>query len=377
MESVTTSAVDARGSNAYPDEVLRLPLSVRWKTRIDESGPSAPLKWRDRVVVTNNVYDGEPSTLYCVDAATGALQWRAAQTVIGMSDVGCLAGGVALYYTNNGLSGLNAYDILTGSLAWSRPDVTPGMPRLVAPGKVVICDRPQESAVEALDPLTGRTMWRAELPHRISSVAADERHVYVTERAIDPGESHSSSRLAALDLASGQVSWTADLYGLGQRHDLYERTTTPARIGGIPSTDGASVYCPLDGPHVACVNAENGGVRWVADLDMAPASALVLATDRLLAPARHLFQMDYATGARTGPPVPLRSADPERVWLSVAPGALVAERLYVFVSDKSLNVLDVETGKLAWERSGQFTSAIVSNGRIFAGSFDGHLYCFE
>jgi hypothetical protein len=126
---------------------------------------AGPLKWGDSVVVTNDVYHGEPSTLYCVDAATGALRWRAAQTVIGMSDVGCLAAGVALYYTNKGLSGLNAYDILTGSLAWSRPDVMPGMPRLVAPGKVVICDRPQESAVEALDPLTGRTVWRA--PARI------------------------------------------------------------------------------------------------------------------------------------------------------------------------------------------------------------------
>ena len=86
MESVTVRSVDARGSNAYPNEMLRLPFSLRWKAAVHPSGAGMPLKWGDAIIVTDNVYEERPSGLYCLDAGTGTTRWRVSQAAIGISD---------------------------------------------------------------------------------------------------------------------------------------------------------------------------------------------------------------------------------------------------------------------------------------------------
>ncbi len=251
---------------------------LRWQFTADNQLMSAPLVDRGVVIVSSGdnlpqvwnpphavVFGVPPSTIYGVDAATGAPRWSVALPGTGMA-TGAIAGGTYVHLDGAGV--LLGLDPQTGRIRWrERIRSSAAMTAVVDLGDgTVLVSGGFPNAVLRVRARDGAIVWRHRFPDCRAAftdqpVAADERRVYggylrMLDR--DPrcfGERGSAEQYAyALDLRSGALLWTRAL-GHG---------VVPARNeAAIPLVAGGRLYVgsALE-PEMHALDPASGRVLW-------------------------------------------------------------------------------------------------------------------
>ncbi|MEM7310793.1 MAG: PQQ-binding-like beta-propeller repeat protein [Planctomycetota bacterium] len=164
----------AADEHAYPAR-LSVEDNLAWRVELPP-GHSSPSVWDERVFVTG--CDGKELVTLCLERATGALLWRRAVEVEALERTHDVNGPASptpavdgeRVYAYFGSFGLLAYD-LDGEERWRRPLEAPdntfgsAASPVLADGRLFFLhDSSGASFLEAIEPATGRTLWRRERP---------------------------------------------------------------------------------------------------------------------------------------------------------------------------------------------------------------------
>ncbi len=211
--------------------------NVKWKVPIPGYGSGSPVVWGDRVFVVSGVpaTDGSGGrvrsrasqqqplafTLFCLDRATGQLQWKRVAVVAtpheGTHDTNNFAAASPCtdgqhVYAHFGSRGLYCYT-MDGELVWKRDDLGKmqtrntfgeGSSPTIEGGKILVpWDHEGPSALYALDKLTGETIWKVE---------RDEPTCWATPLVVETSEGkqvvmNGQNYARAYDLETGEELW--------------------------------------------------------------------------------------------------------------------------------------------------------------------------
>jgi outer membrane protein assembly factor BamB len=192
-----------------------------------------------------------------------------------------------------------------------------------------------------------RTVWTLSLNNALTNPPG-----FSGSRGYFPIE---GDRLVAYDLMRGEQLW------------LISAATTSQPIAG----DGL-VFITQAGTMTA-LNDRDGSEAWKLPFDEKLASSLVWDNGWLIA----------ATIA--GDLIAFRAIDGHLLWRqqagtrASAPPALAADRVYVPLEDRRILALQVETGRLLWNRriGGAPNEILARDDRIYVGASDNFLYCLK
>ncbi len=321
-----------------------------------------------------------------------------------------------------------AFDARTGRMVWSAPGVGVVMASPAVAGNLVLLNAAHPARVIALHADTGRAVWtRATMPkdlalegenwQAISPVVAGDT-VYVSVRAAFSGPHHMRSfeRTYALDLGSGAVRWSRELFGhlavsggvvyvggdeLRALSAVSGDTLWTRSIGedawiGAPAIASGTVYAGGTrgggSARLYAFETSGGAIRWSVDLPTAVAARPAVAEGVVY--ALSVRGVAYAVSASSG--AMLWSV---RTWAEpggkdtsmcsegVCPGPSVANGV-VFVGSLErsryrypgkLFALDARTGRELLERNVSrqvMSTPAVVDGMVFVASLDGRLYAF-
>lgn len=323
--------------------------AIRWQVPTDGHIVGAP------ALVDGVLYIGVGNAgLVAFDAANGDRLWAYDPGGPVMSSPAVAAGMVVV---TRGDGRMVALDATTGAERWSfaiaRREANP----LIHNGVVFV-----EAAgryLAALDVATGNAVWTAELPAPASrSAALGDGNVYVT--TID-GVVH------ALDAVTGDVAWTwasnvrAEIYGM------------PVVANGLVYVGAANPIAPTQAGFLAALDTATGEPVWRIDAAPGAGYSIPAVGPELIHVVTGEDGMVQALDARTG----------ESRWSSVvgaevwgAPG--VADgMLFVGTSTGDLIALDATDGTHLWtlRLDGPIhTAPIVSGGMAYLGTAAGSLY---
>ena len=343
-------------------------------------------------VANGIVYAGsDDNHVYALDAETGALLWsfetggviRSSPTVA--NDI---------VYVGSNDNHVYALDASTRDLLWSHdtgdwaqysPTVRDGVVYLGAVSEF-------DQKIHALDGLTGRVLWVAEMPYPFSP---EFTPTVVGDKVYVPGE---FGEYNVLDAETGALAWSLQ----GVRAE-----SPPTVIGGVVYLTAINTAYALDDATEA--------VLWSYGTDRFPArdfAAVITDGVYYLSPDNFLYALDIASGeplwsyeadsmistrplvaggmvyagtdsggfyaldAATGEVV--WSLEPEG-WMMTSP-MVVEGVLYAESSDGNLRALDSATGEVVWSfQKGYFSgvqSYTVADGVLYVGSLDNSIYAF-
>ncbi len=294
---------------------------IRWKVDVPRPGTSSPVIWGNRLFLTGA--DATAREVYCFDADTGALLWRADTAGIEgapeslpdvLADTGHAAPSVAVdgqrvvaIFSTGVIAGFD----FDGRLLWGRDLGTPdnhyghSASLLIAYGLVYVqLDQHGASEVLALDVETGQTRWRQPraadtswaspilipscegMQLVLSSTPMVATYDALTgaprwSRDVLSGEIGSSPAYAAgrifaanahaqavaLDAASGEVLWTSNRFELPD--------------AGSPVATEHHLFLPSSYGAFTCVDAADGSLLWEHDFDEGGYGSPILAGDRI------------------------------------------------------------------------------------------------
>lgn len=214
--------------------------------------------------------DGRRRGLFALDTATGDLDWAyTTSETVGRPSV---RDGVAYIVSRSG----HCHAVADGSRRWRRAldlDVLAVRPIVATAEVVVLASRRR---VWGLDPASGETVWRRELPGQLSyptqALTAADGLVLV------PRRTEATTTLFALRTDTGETAWQSDV----------------GRLLGQPTVADGTVYLVAGGMTLAALTLADGSVRWTFDLDGSVASTTpVVAAGRLyLQTHDHLYALE-------------------------------------------------------------------------------------
>lgn len=209
------------GSGIAPDEVplpaaLDTSKNMIWKRSVPH-GHSSPCVCRDRIFLTG--MSGTDLETLCIDRKTGNILWqrpawyefveRVHRINSPATPTPCTDGQRVFVYI--GSSGLMCYD-LEGNEVWSRQMRTPptlygtaASPILAGNVLVFLNDNQRESYLEAIDPETGKTVWRAE---REGFKGSWSTPVHWRNNGVDELVIYGIWWMKAYDLKDGSERWS-------------------------------------------------------------------------------------------------------------------------------------------------------------------------
>lgn len=189
---------------------------------------------------------------------------------------------------------LVAYDVRTGEVRWSKPDICPaGAQLLFHGGKVFLSDGGVDGILVAYDAATGEEAWRSRLGKSLDvqdTIAIDDKNVYVTVTDYSDAKSATDYRtaVAAISHTTGKRVWLQkrdwgtddyDVEGtVSGRYLVYTDskfnvTVRDTATGGQlwskkigddwswrPTVANGLVFLP--GERLTAVDAETGKARW-------------------------------------------------------------------------------------------------------------------
>jgi len=236
-----------------------------------------------------------------------------------------------------------------------------------------------EGAIYAIDLDSGRRTWTFDpddsLRATASSPIADGGRLYFGEGM----HANFSCRLYCLDLATKQPKWTFK---------------TTDHIEGGPVLHGGRVLFPSGNDGLYAVDAISGERVWNFRADLHFDATPAIGGDRVYAGSgtsrKFRDPQVVCLEAATGKPV-WRVPAPLPAWSTPA---VAGDRLYVAMGNGRLTegakppetpagalaCLDANTGATIWSAplpDAVFGQPLVSNGRIWCGCRDGHLYAFD
>ncbi|MFH0520984.1 serine/threonine-protein kinase [Streptomyces sp. M41] len=273
----------------------------------------------------------------------------------------CTHGAGKVLCTQNGL--LFALDPGNGRLLWRHP-MTPSdvsAAPLVAGGLVHPASVPANGRLEALDPATGKSAWRHSGPP-YGAVSAAGGMLLI---------SGTDGTVTGVDGGSGEQKWSRSLPG-HQAPYLVSFAGDPLAYTATAAEDGSST-------RVTAVEPATGEVRWDARLEgrlelagTSDGSVFLLSVDGVYSDTRAVIR--YSPADRTAQRVPL--ARP----VQQAHGTTRGNVLYLMGDGGSLVAVDVKTRKQLWslETSVVRTSSPVVDGRhVYVSAPDGRLLAVD
>ncbi len=282
------------------------------------------------VIASGNVtvYVGSTDNyLYAIDAASGALRWKAATTGA-VNSSPTVAGGTV--YVGSDDSYFYAFDAATGQLRWKvytygavdgNPTAAGGMVYLNILGAT-----PNGNTLAAFDTATGTQQWSATLTGSYTSQSPTivNGTVYITDHI-------NGVTLQAFDAATGAPQWQLNTFG--------DFDFNPAVVNG-------TIYMETDYNPMAAVDVQTQTLKWLY-VERDPYGNTITV---------------FGSGSPTvdGPTV------------------------FGPTSNNEMYALDTTAGTLKWKFStsnspagGQFSSPVAGSGLLFATNTNGLLYAMD
>ena len=374
------ASMDQGNTNSVDDPKLKPPLRLRWACR--------PFDLRAQFSADDDsiYFISEAGTLAALEQSTGRIRWRLRLNgpVDGWKQM--LLDNGRLYITRNGSSTtrkpgdggseLLAVDARNGETLWQLPwGSIQGTCRSspVVVGKVVAGftaeGTPPKPVARAFDSVTGKPLWKHELPSDLKSIAGG---ACVLDGIMFFSCGHTWGKgvgsTIAVEPATGKVLWTSKDYhvhGYGR----------PAARDGhlyLGGQSGAPMYC---------ITAKEGKLKWQAD-NVSYSHHPALAEDVFV--VRGYGGHGIVSDLATGKPVirdkrEVLGGCPDH---ACSPVLLTSGKISYAVSSSGLYARDLDTGKIVWQSLGfaprACTSPTAANGRLFfSPNVNNMLYCFE
>ena len=199
--------------------------NIRWKTAIPGEGSSSPIVWNDRVFLTSAEDEGCVRWLHCLDLLSGRIVWSAGVEHDWPELTSALTGHAAATPTTDGQrvftwfgnAGLSCHDF-SGRQIWHLDlgafESELGLassPVLVDERLILVCDhdgtrfKSFDSYLIALDPHTGRTLWKTPRSGLLRSWSTPIAVEHAQGKALIV---NAQDQLRAYDLVSGRQQWS-------------------------------------------------------------------------------------------------------------------------------------------------------------------------
>ncbi|MER6083174.1 serine/threonine-protein kinase [Streptomyces sp. NPDC001833] len=299
------------------------------------------------------------STVHGSAAAFAA--WQAEPVAKGGSGMPqCVAGAGKLLCFRSGLA--FALDPADGRLLWRHrvaDERTSGSPYLS--GGLLLLPTHGGRKVEALDPASGASRWRQDMP-------ANQVMEFTKSMVLAVG---ANGVITGMDAKSGHTRWTLPVSGGG--------TPSLSSFAGDPLVYAAGTAADGTGTQVTALDPVTGAKRWRARLtgDLRPVgsaggSLFLLSVDTTAGETDAVvrYTPDARATRRVALPVP-----------RVAPGATVrGDVVYLLSAGGSLEAVDLESGKQLWELQTSVSrgSAPVTDDRhVYFTAADGRLLAVD
>ncbi|MBW8800041.1 MAG: PQQ-binding-like beta-propeller repeat protein [Streptomyces sp.] len=287
--------------------------------------------------------------------------WQAEPVATGGSGMPqCVAGAGKLLCFRSGLA--FALDPADGRLLWRHKvadERTSGSPYLS--GGLLLLPTHGGRKVEALDPASGASRWKQDMP-------ANQVMEFTRSMLLAVG---ANGLITGMDSASGLTRWTLPVSGGG--------TPSLSSFAGDPLVYAASTAADGTGTQVTALDPVTGAQRWGAGLtgDLQPVgsadgSLFLLSVDTTAGETDAVvrYTPDARATRRVALPVP-----------RVAPGATVrGDVVYLLSAGGSLEAVDLESGKQLWELQTSVSrgSAPVADDRhVYFTAADGRLLAVD
>ncbi|MBN3040308.1 MAG: PQQ-binding-like beta-propeller repeat protein [Candidatus Omnitrophica bacterium] len=340
------------------EEIFQPPLSLKWKYKTEDKIASTP------AVVEEKVFFGSrDKNFYCLNAASGSLLWKFESGGLIDSSPAVAEGKVYFSSQDGYLYCLNAdngnliYKYKTGGQDSSSP--------LLSQDRIFCASGFPNKYIYSLDAETGALVWQFETGQIVHSSAASQgNNIYIGS---------NDGNIYCLNKNTGGKVW--DYHTKGGIY-LASPAINEQALFIAPGNFDWSVYA---------LKLSNGSLLWKYDLeDKLPTpnyvSNIALADDALFFVSgytrQHLYCLDVLTGDLKYK-VPLSSST--RLGFSSAP-CLTKDTVYVADGKGKLIAVEAATGSKLWEYDlGEkvVSSVVVANDRLYVGTLDASLYCFE
>lgn len=319
----------------------------RWRAKLPGTGHAQPVLWGDRIFVVSAKEDGRQRVFSCLSAADGKELWSKTYT-----------------YDTHGKHKLNSF-------ASSTPTVDKD--RLYA-----IMASPTEYVVKAWDH-AGKELWSVNLGVFEGKHAHAASPFLAGGKLIVPNDQSGTSFIAALDPATGKTLWKSDR----RPADNNESYATPCLLQreGKP----AELLYNSFAHGICSLNPETGALNWEARVfDKRAVSSPVVAGDLVLGTCGSGGGGMYLSAVKLGGKGDVTEthvAYTIKKEMPYVPTPLVVGPRIFLISDAGFaNCVEAATGKVLWSErlGGQFyASPILADGRIYINSKEGETVVLE
>jgi outer membrane protein assembly factor BamB len=265
------------------------PLPVAWQTRVGDSLNEIALHDGMAFVVNEN------NRLIALDAGTGKKQWEASLNLVNTrgNAVGAEGGRVFALTGREDVS-VVAFDAKTGNKLWeASTGKHKGTRYPAASGGRVFFDAPAADGsmeMRAVDAATGKSLWALPLEGSVDTDVIPANGLLYFGVGKWAGANKTAWRLVALDPATGDLRWEAQLepslggriavddkqvyvgYGSGQVQARNAATGEPAwteravsRLNLAPTATGAQVFAGSSDGAVVSLDPQNGATQWTSN----------------------------------------------------------------------------------------------------------------
>lgn len=308
--------------------------------------------------------------LFCLSVKDGSVIWCQCLPEPGRATVGCLVAGLVLFFRSDETEGhVRAYAIESGELVWEHKEMHSGGAMLVL-GSNVVMDLWSEGreAIALIDGRTGELIW--QVPTQVVRWPRSRAQCLLFEIQDDQGE--RCGVVAARDIGNGSERWSVDLQQEGDYWDIVTRANQRGFVVDVVAAEGL-VHCTVKQGALVTLNAANGDVVWKRKFDGGTPQRPVVRNGKLYTTTHARFHcLDAATGA---------TILEESAEIGALPFGLgcVDGSYYYCSTGNGLRAFDVRTGRETWryEAEEAFGSPIAFDGRIYASTMSGRVYCFE
>ena len=335
----------------------------------------------DPVVAAGRIFTLDSDAQVSATSPSGAVLWQASVVPPGGRGGETIGGGLAFgegkLFVTTGYGELVALDPASGGVIWRQDfDSAVGGAPAVAGGMVYVSTRSSVGwAVRAAD---GRVQWKTQGNASPSSVAGVSAPAVEGDTVVFP---FPSGELVAVNRADGARKWALPVAGrrLGMGYaDVLDLTGDPVMAGG-------TVYAGSSAGRLAAVDVAGGRASWTAEEGAASPVVVAGGSVFLVTDESRLMRMDAATGAEIWAVelpyyVPTRR-DKRRRAIHVHYGPVLAGgRLVLASTDGVLRSYDPSTGALVAQTEipgGAAAAPAVAGGILYVMGKSGQLHAFR
>ncbi|MFI5131607.1 MAG: PQQ-binding-like beta-propeller repeat protein [Chitinophagales bacterium] len=342
-----------------------------YDTKAWEFDAGAPVR-SSALTHNNSVYFGTAKgDFYALDKKTKQIRWKYSTGKAIHSSAACQDGKV--YFSDNGQT-IYCLKESNGQLVWKlnmgkkqeypwRYDYYYSSP-VLRQGKLFIGG--DDGFFYAIDQVTGKLIWKFKARGIIRSTGA------VYKNTILFGDTEAS--LYAVDMNSGKELWQFRINGDTMRNENFGFDRRA--INASPVVVGNKAIVGARDGYLYCVNADTGKDVWQMNHFVSWIISTVAVKDSFVVTGTSDGRFVQAVNLETGREI-WKFRTPLAVWSSPL---IVNDKVYAGTFDGHLFCIELKTGKRisAFKANGKLMSSPVwDDGLLYVGSDDGHLYALR